>query len=121
MPRYVIDAPTLLHLLANDVHCGSCGNACPIGEACLDGSCEVVGPPPTCSVPNCDEEPGCGGTPAQPCNCRRRPGGGTLCVGPGGGAGSCATDADCAANYGSRGVCLENCAGQLRCYPVCAK
>ena len=28
-------------LRADDQHCGACGNACPLGHACVDGACEL--------------------------------------------------------------------------------
>ena len=125
----------------NALHCGACGNVCPVGQVCTDGACAVPCPP---------GQTRCGGTctntgndPANCGTCGRTCGTGLLC---GGGtcastcstgqiicSGACVTSATdnnhcgrcgnrCDAGYQcTAGVCVLTCpAGQTSCGTACA-
>ena len=101
----------------SETHCGACNAPCDPTETCVEGVCQ---PPAVCSGELCPNSPACGGTPAAPCICRTRFGGGAICGGPGPVGTPCTTDQDCDAIFPGLGRCVVTCAGTTACVPACA-
>jgi hypothetical protein len=102
-----------VNLRTSNSHCGTCGNACPGGTSCFDGSCLAAGGPPlsncsgtwvnlVTSISNCG---GCG----KACT----PGAGQIATCAGG---SCVYNAACPAGLSTCGSdCVDTSADPLNC------
>jgi hypothetical protein len=113
-------------------HCGVCGNACPMGDVCVMGSCVNGCVPQTCAGLGADcgqVADGCGGVlqcgdcvAPESCGGGGQPnvcGGGPVCQPVGGG---CMDDAACCPMLSCQGfTCQPGCApGTTACMGVCA-
>lgn len=105
--------------LGTESHCSGCGDACPAGESCVDGTCTCV---PDCSGAACGDDNGCGGRCNGSCpagyecrdgECRCVPScAGVACGGSDGCGGTCMTGS-CPPGHECRsGIC--------ECTPSCS-
>ena len=102
-----------------------CGRACiPMTNCCTDLDCSqdlhcTGGTCQVCPADPCLEPTNCGGTPGQPCTCRKGITGGTVCGGFGIVGANCSTDADCDQFYPGNGRCIVTCSGETACTSAC--